>query len=202
MCYPLLKSILDRIVALLLILILFPLLCILSICVFLDLGFPIFFRQPRPGLNSRVFHIYKFRTMRTPDQGQPCSTSDQSRLTSFGRFLRSTSLDELPALINILCGDLSFVGPRPLLVQYLDLYTPVQARRHKVMPGLTGLAQISGRNLLSWDQKFHFDNIYVSNQSFFLDFKIIILTFFVVFKREGISASGSDTCPPFCGQTD
>ena len=163
------------------------------------LGSPVFFRQVRPGLHGKPFEMVKFRTMtseRGPD-GQ--LLPDAVRLTPFGRFLRATSLDELPELWNVLKGDMSLVGPRPLLMEYLPLYTPEQARRHEVRPGITGWAQVNGRNAISWDQKFQLDVWYVDNQSLWLDIQILWLTVKKVLMRDGISAEGDATMPKFTG---
>lgn len=163
------------------------------------LGSPVFFRQTRPGLHGKPFKMVKFRTMtdaRGPD-GQLLPDAD--RLTSFGRFLRSSSLDELPELWNVLKGDMSLVGPRPLLMAYLPLYSPEQARRHEVRPGVTGWAQVNGRNALGWDDKFKLDVWYVNNRSLWLDIKILWLTVRKVLVREGISAAGEATMTPFTG---
>ena len=176
-----------------------PLLLATVLTVRIKLGSPILFRQQRPGLHAQPFTVMKLRTMRDamgPD-GRPLP--DDQRLTGLGKFLRSTSLDELPQLINILRGDISIVGPRPLLMQYLDRYTPEQARRHDVIPGLTGWAQINGRNAISWEDKFALDVWYVDHWSFWLDLKIIALTFFRVFRRSGISSSNHATMPEFMG---
>ena len=165
----------------------------------LKLGSPVLFRQQRPGLRGKPFTLYKFRTMRdaVDAQGQPLP--DSQRLTPLGCFLRASSLDELPGLFNVLRGDMSLVGPRPLLMEYLPLYTPQQARRHEVRPGITGWAQVNGRNAISWQQKFELDVWYVDNRSFALDLKILWLTVLKVFKREGISAAGEATMPVFKG---
>lgn len=160
------------------------------------LGRPVLFRQPRPGLNAEVFELVKFRTMREPDATH---TTDAERLTSVGRILRSTSLDELPTLWNVLKGDMSLVGPRPLRTHYLPLYSPRQARRHEVRPGVTGLAQVRGRNLLSWEERFRLDVDYVDRRSAVLDLQILAETAIVVFKRNGISARGQATMSPFTG---
>lgn len=162
------------------------------------LGSPVLFRQPRPGRNGEVFELMKFRTMleSDPDRGL---VSDADRMTGLGNFLRRTSLDELPTLVNVLRGDMSLVGPRPLLVSYLDRYTPEQARRHDVRPGVTGLAQVSGRNALSWSEKFALDVRYVEKRSLLLDLKILLLTVVKVVRSEGISAEGSPTMPEFLG---
>lgn len=176
-----------------------PVLLIVWVMVRRDMGSPVLFRQTRPGLNGHPFQMVKFRTMRdaTDSSGNPLP--DSERLTNFGRFLRSSSLDELPELWNVLRGDMSLVGPRPLLMEYLSLYSPKQARRHEVRPGVTGWAQINGRNSVSWDEKFEFDVWYVNNRTFWLDLKIIWLTIRKVFKRDGISAAGEATMPKFKG---
>ena len=176
-----------------------PILLIVATLVRIKLGSPIFFIQDRPGLNGDIFSIYKFRTMKDvfDKAGQPLP--DGERLTSFGKSLRSTSLDELPALWNVLVGDMSLVGPRPLLVEYLALYSKEQARRHDVRPGITGWAQVNGRNAISWEEKFKLDCWYVDNQSFWLDVKILLLTIKKVFVREGISANGEVTMQKFTG---
>jgi len=163
------------------------------------LGSPVFFRQTRPGLHGRPFEMVKFRTM-TDARGRDGNLfSDAERLTAFGRFLRATSLDELPELWNVLKGDMSLVGPRPLLMEYLPLYSPEQARRHEVRPGITGWAQVNGRNAISWDDKFRLDVWYVDHRSLWLDIKILWLTVKKVLVREGISAAGEATMPVFKG---
>ena len=163
------------------------------------LGSPVFFRQNRPGLNGKIFTMYKFRTMTDARDEKGNLLPDEKRLTAFGKMLRKTSLDELPELVNILKGDMSFVGPRPLLVQYLDRYTPRQARRHEVRPGLTGWAQVNGRNAISWEERFELDVWYVDNWSLLLDAKILLMTVGKVLKREGISAQGEATMSEFMG---
>ena len=166
------------------------------------LGSPVFFTQVRPGLHGKPFKMVKFRTM-TSERGPDGELlPDAVRLTPFGRFLRSSSLDELPELWNVLKGDMSLVGPRPLLMEYLPLYSPEQARRHEVRPGVTGWAQINGRNALSWEEKFRLDVWYVDNRSFWLDLKILALTVKKVFVREGISAAGEVTAAKFTGSGD
>lgn len=178
-----------------------PLLLALAFKIRRQMGSPVLFRQIRPGLHGKPFQMIKFRSMRDaigPD-GQPLP--DAQRLTSFGRFLRSSSLDELPELWNVLKGEMSLVGPRPLLVDYLPLYSPQQARRHEVRPGVTGWAQINGRNALEWDEKFALDIWYVDNRSFWLDLKIIGQTIHKVLKRDGISAAGEATMPKFTGDS-
>jgi sugar transferase EpsL len=174
-----------------------PVLAILAVLVRVKLGAPVFFRQKRPGREARIFEMIKFRTMTDGRDAAGQLLPDAVRLTPFGKFLRSTSLDELPELLNVLRGDMSLVGPRPLLVHYLPRYSPRQARRHEVRPGITGLAQVKGRNALSWDEKFEWDVSYVETQSFGLDLKILLLTIKTVFIREGISAKGDATMPEF-----
>jgi lipopolysaccharide/colanic/teichoic acid biosynthesis glycosyltransferase len=175
-----------------------PLLAVVAIAVAMALGRPVLFRQNRAGLNGKPFQVLKFRTMREPDPGRGV-VSDADRLTPFGRFLRSTSLDELPSLWNVLRGDMSIVGPRPLPVTYLPRYSRLQARRHEVRPGITGLAQVRGRNTLSWEEKFAFDVAYVNATSLRLDLRIIAATVGVVLRRDGISAAGEATAPEFLG---
>jgi lipopolysaccharide/colanic/teichoic acid biosynthesis glycosyltransferase len=196
---PLVKRLSDVILASLALVLLSPVFLILSILVAIRNGFPILFRQKRPGLREEIFTIYKFRTMRdvTDDAGEPLP--DAQRLTRLGRFLRATSLDELPELLNILKGDMSLVGPRPLLVQYLPLYSKQQARRHDVLPGLTGWAQVNGRNALTWQEKFALDVWYVDHWTFWLDVKIITHTIVKVLQREGVSQPGQATAEPFRG---
>jgi len=163
------------------------------------MGRPILFRQVRPGLNEKLFTIYKFRTMSNKRDERGELLPDKDRLEGFGKFIRATSLDELPQLFNVLKGDMSFVGPRPLLVEYLTLYNKEQRRRHSVKPGITGLAQINGRNAISWEDKFKYDIEYVDNQSFLLDLKILWKTFLKVIKRDGVSAKGHVTVEKFRG---
>ena len=163
------------------------------------LGSPVLFRQMRPGKDEQLFEMIKFRTMLEPDASAGLVT-DADRLTAFGKFLRSTSLDELPTLLNVVKGDMSLVGPRPLLVRYLDRYSTEQRRRHEVRPGLTGLAQIGGRNALGWPDKFALDVQYIDNRSLLLDSKIVVATFSKVLRRHGIAAKGDVTMPEFLGQ--
>jgi len=196
------KRLLDLILVVVSMPIWLPLVLVLWVMVRFALGSPAFFRQKRPGMNGRVFQMVKFRTMTDARDEKGNLLPDAVRLTKFGRFLRSTSLDELPELFNVLKGDMSLVGPRPLLVQYLDRYTPHQARRHEVRPGVTGWAQVNGRNALSWDQKFNLDVWYVDNHSILLDLKILYLTIKKVIVREGISAQGDATMPEFFGSSD
>ena len=193
------KRPLDIVLALIAIIIFSPVMLIVSILVRINLGSPVIFKQQRPGLNEKIFTLYKFRTM-TDERGKNGELlPDSARLTKFGKFLRSTSLDELPELFNILKGDMSIVGPRPLLVEYLPLYNDYQKRRHEVRPGLTGLAQINGRNAINWEERFNLDVEYVDNITFFGDWKIIFLTIKKVLVREGISSDTSVTMEPFKG---
>lgn len=176
-----------------------PLLALLAVIVRWRLGSPVLFTQVRPGLGGRPFRMYKFRTM-TNERGPDGELlPDEQRLTRFGKFLRSTSLDELPELFNVLKGDMSLVGPRPLLMQYLSRYTPEQARRHEVKPGITGWAQVNGRNSLSWDERFALDEWYVDNKSLWLDVKILWMTLAKVVRRDGVCADGYATMPEFRG---
>lgn len=193
------KHFTDFTAAFLALLVLSPLLLILMVLVQMKLGSPIFFTQVRPGLHGKPFKMIKFRTMTDACDADGNLLPDNIRLTAFGRFLRSTSLDELPELWNVLKGDMSLVGPRPLLMEYLPRYTPEQARRHQARPGITGWAQINGRNAISWEAKFKLDVWYVDNQSFWLDLKILAQTIKKVFVREGISAEGEATMPKFTG---
>ena len=193
------KRFFDFLIALIALLTLLPLIIIVAVLIRFKLGSPILFTQDRPGFNGKVFKMMKFRTMLDNKDKQGNLLPDDERMTKFGSLLRSTSLDELPGLFNVLKGDMSLVGPRPLLVQYLPLYSTEQARRHNVRPGITGWAQVNGRNAISWEQKFILDVWYVDNQSFFLDIKILFLTVKKVFVREGISADGHVTIEPFKG---
>lgn len=180
-------------------LVLSPVIAVVAWQIRRKLGSPVLFRQVRPGMDGKPFRMIKFRTMRDALDAQGNPLPDSERMTPFGSFLRSSSLDELPELWNVLKGDMSLVGPRPLLMEYLPLYSPEQARRHEVRPGVTGWAQINGRNALSWEDKFKLDVWYVDNQSFWLDLKIIFLTIRKVVVREGISAPGDATMPIFRG---
>lgn len=193
------KRFLDVILSLIFLSIVWPILIIVAILVRIKLGTPVLFKQERPGLNEKIFTLMKFRTMTDEKDENGNLLPDEIRLTKFGKMLRSTSLDELPELINILKGDMSFVGPRPLLVQYLPLYNEKQKHRHDVRPGLTGLAQINGRNLLSWEDRFNLDYEYVHNVTFINDIKIFLKTIGLVFKRKGISAENHVTVEPFKG---
>ena len=193
------KRLIDIILSLLAIVILSPVLIVVAILVRVKLGSPILFKQARPGKNGKIFYLYKFRTMTDEKDENGNLLPDDIRLTKFGKTLRSTSLDELPEFFNILKGDMSFIGPRPLLVKYLPLYSEQQMHRHDVRPGLTGLAQVNGRNALSWQEKFSYDLEYVNNISLGLDIKIFIKTFLVVLKRSDISSSTSETMEEFKG---
>ena len=196
------KRLIDFILSLIAIVVLSPVLLILAILVRIKLGSPIVFKQNRPGLNEKIFTLYKFRTMADERDKFGELLPDDERLTDFGKFLRSTSLDELPELFNILIGDMSIVGPRPLLVQYLPLYNKHQKHRHDVRPGLTGWAQINGRNAISWEDKFNFDIEYVKSVNFILDFRIILLTAKKVFARQGINSETSATMEHFKGSKE
>ena len=193
------KRPMDFILSFIAIIVLSPVLLIVAVLVRTKLGSPIIFKQKRPGLNEKIFTLYKFRTMTDERDKFGELLSDEIRLTKFGKFLRSSSLDELPELFNIIKGDMSIVGPRPLLVQYLLLYNEHQKRRHTVRPGLTGLAQINGRNAISWEEKFNLDVDYVDKVSLLGDCKIMFLTVQKVFRREGISQEGEATMEPFNG---
>lgn len=196
------KRPLDFLLSLIALIILSPILLITAILVRIKLGSPIIFKQQRPGLNEKIFTIYKFRTMTDAKDENGNLLPDSERLTSFGRFLRSTSIDELPELVNILKGDMSIVGPRPLLVEYLPLYNEKQKLRHCVRPGLTGLAQVNGRNAITWEDKFDLDVKYVNNVSFVRDWKIIFLTLKKVFIREGINSNNEATMESFKGNLE
>jgi len=193
------KRLLDIVAALLGLILLSPLLLTIALAIRVSMGPGVLFRQERPGRAGAVFTMYKFRTMRDQRDASGEMLPDEQRLTSLGSFLRRTSLDELPELFNVLRGDMSLVGPRPLLVEYLELYTPEQARRHEVRPGITGWAQVNGRNALSWEQKFEYDLWYVENRSLLLDLKILLMTLVAVFRREGISQKGHATAARFEG---
>jgi len=195
------KRWLDLFLALFGLLFLMPVFLGVALLIRLNMGSPVLFRQHRPGLHGQVFPMFKFRTMKNAVNEQGDLLPDAERLTRLGLFLRKYSLDELPELFNVLRGEMSLVGPRPLLVDYLPLYSPEQARRHDVKPGLTGWAQINGRNTLSWEDKFKFDVWYVEHQSVWLDFKIIFLTLFKVLKKEGVSQEGHVTMEKFHGDS-
>ena len=196
---PLMKRLLDLVCSLSALLALVPLLAVLALLVRVKLGAPVLFVQERPGRGGQLFRMLKFRTMTDARDAAGALRPDAERLTRFGRWLRATSLDELPELWNVLRGDMSLVGPRPLLAHYLPRYSPEQARRHEVRPGITGWAQVNGRNALSWDDKFRLDVWYVDHRSFALDLRILALTVSKVLRRDGISAAGEATVPEFLG---
>ena len=193
------KRLFDILIALTALILLSPIIWIVSIKVANNLGKPVLFKQERPGLNGKIFEMNKFRSMKDSTNEKGELLSDKERLTPFGERLRSSSLDELPGLWSVIKGDMSLVGPRPLLVEYLPLYSKEQARRHDLKPGITGWAQINGRNTLSWEEKFKLDVWYVDNQSFWLDIKILILTIRKVFIKEDINADGEATMSKFTG---
>ena len=193
------KTFLDFMLALIGLIILMPLFIIISVLIIFKLNAPVFFKQSRPGLNGETFEIYKFRTMSNECDENGAPLSDEERLTKFGTFLRSTSLDELPGLWNVLNGTMSLIGPRPLLIEYLPLYSDRQARRHEVKPGITGWAQVNGRNAIEWNEKFELDVWYVENLTFFLDIKILYLTLKKVIRRDGISHNNHVTMKKFKG---
>ena len=201
MLYKLTKRCSDILLTLPALAISLPVMIMVSLLIRMSMGKPIFFRQIRPGLNSKAFSIYKFRTMTDERDKEGNLLPDTNRLSSLGKILRSTSLDELPELFNVLKGEMSLVGPRPLLMQYLDRYTLEQARRHEMKPGITGWAQVNGRNAITWKQKFEYDVWYVNNRSLQLDLKIIALTIWKILKREGISQPGHATAEEFNPQT-
>lgn len=197
--YLLLKSLADRCFGFIALVLLSPLLLSVSFLVRWRLGAPVLFRQQRPGKGQRPFRLFKFRTMTNELDERGELLPDAQRITAFGLWLRATSIDELPGLINILRGEMSFIGPRPLLMQYLPLYSPDQLRRHDVNPGFSGWAQINGRNALSWEEKFRLDVWYVDHQSFWLDFRIFLITIWKVICREGVRTPGEATMTPFIG---
>ena len=193
------KRALDVLISVILISVSLPVILAIAAVIWVNMGWPVIFFQLRPGLNGRPFLMMKFRTMTLGKDALGRLKSDKERLTALGRFLRSTSLDELPELWNVLKGDMSLVGPRPLLMEYLPLYSPFQARRHEVRPGITGWAQVNGRNAVAWEERLAMDVWYVDNRSAMLDMKILWLTLLSVFRREGISAAGHETMPKFTG---
>jgi sugar transferase EpsL len=197
--FDVLKRLFDLIAGLILLVLSAPIMIVLSIVILIRLGQPVFFRQQRPGLQGRPFYLYKFRTMSDALDEHGELLPDQVRMTGLGKMMRKTSLDELPQLVNVVRGELSFVGPRPLLMQYLERYNTEQARRHEVKPGITGWAQVNGRNAISWEEKFEFDVWYVDHRSFLLDLKILWLTLIKVVRVEGISGDGSVTMNEFMG---
>lgn len=194
-----LKRLFDIAVSTLLLIIFLPIIALISLLIRINMGSPILFRQVRPGLNGNCFEIYKFRTMSEQIDLSGNALPDGVRLTSLGRFLRKTSLDEIPQLFNVLNGDMSLVGPRPLLIEYLPLYSPHQAKRHLVKPGITGWAQVCGRNTISWQDRFSLDVWYVENASFMVDMKILCMTVLKVLRRDGVNASDADTMKKFTG---
>ncbi|BAZ12823.1 sugar transferase [Calothrix sp. NIES-4071] len=194
------KYLADQVIAMLALIILSPILLVVAGLIYYKMGRPVVFTQPRPGKNERIFKFYKFRTMTDARDTKGNLLPDEVRLTPFGQFLRKTSLDELPQLWNVLKGDMSFVGPRPLMVSYLNRYTPEQARRHEVKPGITGLAQIKGRNSISWEEKFQYDVWYVDNWSLWFDLKILLMTVLKVLRQDGINQEGYATSEEFMGQ--
>jgi len=194
-----LKRVFDVVVSAIALVALAPVMGLIALAVWRTMGRPVLFRHVRPGLHGKPFVMYKFRTMRDLRDAEGKLLPDEARLTPFGRWLRATSLDELPELLNVLRGEMSLVGPRPLLMEYLERYTPEQARRHEVNPGITGWAQIHGRNNLSWEERFKLDVWYVDNWSLWLDLKILWRTLWMVLRREGISAQGHATMPEFRG---
>jgi sugar transferase EpsL len=197
-----LKRIFDLFTSFLLIVILGPVIIIIATLLFIKQGRPVIFKQQRPGYRGEPFYLYKFRTMKDAFNSKGVLLEDQERLTAFGLWMRKYSLDELPQLLNVLQGNLSFVGPRPLLMEYLDRYNEKQARRHEVKPGVTGWAQVNGRNALSWEDKFELDVWYVDNRSFWLDLKILWMTLIKVLRAEGISGAGTVTMTKFMGNDD
>ena len=194
-----LKRVLDLSAAVMGLTLLLPVIAGVAILIRVSMGSPIFFRQMRPGLNGRLFMLFKFRTMSLMQDAKGIELPDGMRLTKVGSFLRKSSIDEIPQLINVLIGDMSLVGPRPLLIEYLPLYSVEQAKRHLVRPGITGLAQVRGRNTLSWQERFKIDIWYVENVSLVLDVKILGMTILKVLRRDGINASGADTMEKFTG---
>ena len=197
--YPFIKSFLDRLFAILLLVILFPFLSFIYLIIRLNLGKPVFFRQLRPGMKGKVFELIKFRTMRRTRDINGNLLEDKFRITFLGNILRKTSIDELPGLINIIKGQMSFIGPRPLLVDYLDLYSKEQKKRHDVLPGFSGWSQINGRNKISWSKKFKLDVWYVENQNFFLDLKIFFITVFKIIFCVGVNKNDGNTMEKFTG---
>ncbi len=193
------KTLFDKTLALILVILFLPVYIVVSLLIWWKMGSPVLFRQKRPGKDENIFEIYKFRTMTNETDKNGALLPDEKRLIGIGKFIRSTSLDELPQLFNVLKGDMSFVGPRPLLVEYLPLYNERQKKRHDVKPGITGWAQVNGRNAISWEEKFEYDVWYVENQSFRLDMKILWMTFLKVIKRSDISSDTAVTMEKFTG---
>ena len=195
----LVKYLADRLTAAIALLLLSPLMLLVAIAIYVNMGSPVIFKQPRPGKDGNIFTFYKFRTMTDAQDTEGKVLPDGNRITPFGQWLRRSSLDELPQLLNVLKGDMSLIGPRPLIVSYLNRYSPEQARRHEVLPGITGLAQINGRNAIDWEQKFKLDVEYIDNWSLWLDLKILFLTFWKVVRRDGINQEGYATAEEFKG---
>ena len=195
------KPLLDKLLSLLLIIIFLPVMIVVAIAIYIWDGRPIIFTQDRPGYKGKIFKIYKFRTMTNEKDENGNLLPDEKRLKGLGKFIRSVSLDELPQLFNVLKGDMSFIGPRPLLVEYLPLYNDKQKKRHDVKPGITGWAQVNGRNAISWQEKFEYDVWYIEHLSFLLDMKIFWLTFLKVIKREGVSSNTHATMEKFKGNS-
>ena len=193
------KRLFDLVFSLFLVILLAPLFALLAFAIYINMGAPVLFHQQRPGLHGKPFMFYKFRTMDSNTDASGQLLPDDLRLTGVGKFLRAASLDELPQIFNVIKGDMSFVGPRPLLMEYLALYTDEQMRRHEVRPGLTGWAQVNGRNAISWEEKFRLDLWYVHNRSFFLDLGIVLLTILKVIMRDGINQKGMVTAEKFKG---
>lgn len=197
--YRYFKRVIGFMISLIALIVLSPVILIVGILVYIKLGSPIIFKQERPGKDGKIFKMYKFRTMLDSYNKFGEALPDEERLTKFGKILRSTSLDELPELINVIKGDMSLVGPRPLLVEYLELYSDEQKKRHNVRPGITGWAQVNGRNSITWNEKLNLDVEYVKNLSLILDIKILFLTVYKVFKRDGINQEGNATIEKFTG---
>jgi lipopolysaccharide/colanic/teichoic acid biosynthesis glycosyltransferase len=194
------KFLFDRTIAAIALIIFSPIFVVVAIAIYFRMGRPVIFSQLRPGKDARIFKFYKFRTMTNECNAEGNLLPDEKRLTGFGQFLRQTSLDEIPQIWNVLKGDMSFVGPRPLVIRYLERYTPEQARRHEVKPGITGLAQVKGRNAISWEEKFQLDVWYIDNWSLLLDLKIIFLTVLKVLQQEGVTQEGYATSEEFNGR--
>tara|TARA_Y100001933_G_scaffold230163_1_gene247042 strand:+ start:19 stop:621 length:603 start_codon:yes stop_codon:yes gene_type:complete len=199
MTYKSIKNILDRIIALILIVLFTPIFFVIGSIIFVNMGTPILFSQRRPGYKNKIFKVYKFRTMKNTFNNKGDLLPDSERITRIGKILRNYSLDELPQLFNILIGNMSFIGPRPLLEEYLPLYNEEQSKRHNVKPGLTCLSQINGRNTIDWEKKFQFDILYVNNYSFLMDLKILFITIWKVLKKEGINSTESTPMEIFRG---
>lgn len=202
MCKLFFKRMFDFLISLCAILLLSPVLLVISLIIKYQQGGDVFFKQERPGLNKRIFKVIKFKTMSDEKDVNGMLLPDKDRITPIGRFIRSTSLDEIPQLLNVLKGDMALIGPRPLLIKYLPLYSDIQSRRHEVRPGITGWAQVNGRNAISWERKLELDVWYVDNFSFLLDLKIVLLTLKKIIKREDINQVGQATMEPFKGTSE